>query len=281
MATTVNDPPLTAEEVQAFLDGGFLRLPGVLAAAELDAVRSDMDELMRTAAPREDFRFAAGHRDGSQVLVRIDYVVDKSPAARAMLAHPLVLAATEQLAGRDFFPTQDAMVLKMPGQGIAVPWHRDRASTDDYPAEVPVFIADYYLDDADEDTCLWAVAGSHRWPDGHTREALQRMNDGGFSTTGATAVLMRAGDVLLHNVRLLHGSPPNESDKLRRVLYYTMHTAHVEWGLRSAHSRVHRRQTEGAAGVYSGASGRALRGDRTGVPLPPAGGVGQGTAGAR
>ena len=35
--------------------------------------------------------------------------------------------------------------------------------------------------------------------------------------------------VLLHNVRLLHGSPPNVSGKLRRVVYYTFHTVHVEW----------------------------------------------------
>ena len=40
---------------------------------------------------------------------------------------------------------------------------------------------------------------------------------------------LRAGDVLFHNVRLLHGSLPNASAKLRRVVYYTFHTVHVEW----------------------------------------------------
>ena len=70
------------------------------------------------------------------------------------------------------------MVLKMPGQGIAVPWHRDRASTDDYPTEPPVFIADFYVDDADMDTCIWVVPGSHKWSDARTAEAISRSATG-------------------------------------------------------------------------------------------------------
>ena len=220
---------LTADQINSFIENGFLRLPAVLNKEELHAVRSEMDGLMESATPREDFSFSQGHRDGSQILRRIEYVIDKSPAARAMLGNPKMLSASEQIAGKDFFPTQDAMVLKMPGQGIAVPWHRDNASTDDYPAEVPVFIADFYLDEADDDTCLWVIPKSHRLSDSDTQERLKVLNHKGFSFEGASKVLMQPGDVLLHNVRLLHGSPPNESAKLRRTIYYTVHTVHVEW----------------------------------------------------
>ena len=31
---------------------------------------------------------------------------------------------------------------------------------------------------------------------------------------------MKAGDVLIHNVRLVHGSYPNNSDQLRRTIYF-------------------------------------------------------------
>ena len=102
-------------------------------------------------------------------------------------------------------------------------------STDTYPAEPPVFIADFYLDDADRDTCIWVVPGSHRWSDARTAAAIAERNRDGFSTRGAEPMPLRAGDVLFHNVRLLHGSPPNVADKLRRVVYYTFHTVHVEW----------------------------------------------------
>lgn len=221
---------VTDREVRSFRERGWLALPGMLGSGELAAMRSDMERITAAARPGvEDFLFGAGHLDGSEVLRRIQYVIDKSVAARAMLGHPGVLAAVEAIAGPDLFPTQDAMVLKMPGQGIAVPWHRDRSSTDDYPSEPPVFIADFYLDDADRDTCIWVMTGSHRWSDARTRDEIARLNRGGFSTEGAEPVLLNAGDVLLHNVRLLHGSPPNASPKLRRVVYYTFHTVHVEW----------------------------------------------------
>jgi ectoine hydroxylase-related dioxygenase (phytanoyl-CoA dioxygenase family) len=222
--------PITDHEVQTFRERGWLVLPGMLGGDELTAMRADMDGLAgRARRGLEDFLFGSGHLDGAEVLRRIQYVVDKSPAARAMMGHPGVLRAVEAIAGPDLFPTQDAMVLKLPGQGIAVPWHRDRASTDDYPSEPPVFIADFYLDDADRDTCIWVITGSHRWSDAYTGDAIARLNRDGFSTEGAQPVLLNAGDVLLHNVRLLHGSPPNESSKLRRVVYYTFHTVHVEW----------------------------------------------------
>jgi ectoine hydroxylase-related dioxygenase (phytanoyl-CoA dioxygenase family) len=216
--------------VQSFRDNGWLVLSGCVGEQELAAMRADMDRVAGEAHPdAPDYSYGSGHLDGAKVLRRIEYVIDKSQAARAMMGHPRVLAAVEQLAGADLFPTQDAMVLKMPGQGIAVPWHRDNASTDAYPAEPPVFIADFYLDDADRDTCIWVVPGSHRWSDARTAAAIAERNQDGFSTRGAEPMPLRAGDVLFHNVRLLHGSLPNASAKLRRVVYYTFHTVHVEW----------------------------------------------------
>ena len=221
---------LTANQVSQFNETGWLVLPAMLGSDELSALHSDMDQLARRASPGlEDFSFGVGHEDGSDILRRVEYVTDKSKAARAMMGHPIVLAAVERIAGPDLFPTQDAMVLKMPGQGIAVPWHRDNASTDEYPSDPPVFIADFYLDEADLDTCLWVRPGSHRLTDAETLEATERFNRDGVSTEDAEPVLLHAGDVLLHNVRLLHGSPPNTSSKLRRVIYYTFHTVHVEW----------------------------------------------------
>ena len=274
---------LSDVEVQSFRDSGSLVLSGCLGDGELAAMRADMDRVAGEAHPdAPDYLYGAGHLDGSQVLRRIQYVVDKSPAARAMMGHPRVLAAVEQIAGPDLFPTQDAMVLKMPGQGIAVPWHRDRASTDDYPVEPPVFIADFYVDDADLDTCIWVVPGSHRWSDARTAAAIAERNRDGFSTRGAEPMPLRAGDVLFHNVRLLHGSPPNVADKLRRVVYYTFHTDRAHRvGARPVQPRVHYRQAEGAARLYPRAPHHALRRRRSRLRLPAAGGPRQGPSGRR
>ena len=75
---------IAAREVDIFRERGWLVLPGVLGGDELAALRADMERLTRQAHPGlEDFLFGAGHLDGSEVLRRIQYVVDKSPAARA------------------------------------------------------------------------------------------------------------------------------------------------------------------------------------------------------
>jgi hypothetical protein len=39
---------------------------------------------------------------------------------------------------------------------------------------------------------------------------------------------MQPGDVLFHNILVLHGSPANVGGRLRRVVYYEFRAAHVE-----------------------------------------------------
>lgn len=92
---------------------------------------------------------------------------------------------------------------------------------------------DFYLDDADEDTCLWVIPGSHRWDVEQAQRWLAERRDSDqtkehFRASGAVPVLMQAGDVLFHNILLLHGSPYNLSSNLRRVVYYEFRAAHVE-----------------------------------------------------
>ena len=43
-----------------------------------------------------------------------------------------------------------------------------------------MFISDFYLDDADLDTCIWVVPGSHEWSDARTAEAIAERNRDGL-----------------------------------------------------------------------------------------------------
>lgn len=218
---------ITDDEKQAFLDNGYLALRNVLSDEELRRMRRAMDELMEQAADETlndpDFAYSPGHKTGRKVLNRIEYVIDKKEAARVLLGHPFVLRSVEKIMGPDLIPTWDSMVLKMPGEGIVVPWHRDAGM--DQQGDTPIFNVDFYLDEADLDTCVWAYPGSHLWPQEEIDAVVKR---DGFSTEGATPIPMRPGDVLLHNILVLHGSPPNSSGKLRRVVYYEFRTAHTE-----------------------------------------------------
>jgi ectoine hydroxylase-related dioxygenase (phytanoyl-CoA dioxygenase family) len=219
---------ITAEQEAFFLENGYLLLENLLSCAELSALSSDADALIAKSSqqpPPPHYNLSNGHVSGKPVLRRIDYPIDMSETFRALLGHPFILRSVERLQGRSFIPTWDAMVIKMPYEGIQVPWHQDAAVA--FAGEEPIFNVDFYLDDADRDTAVWVIPGSHRWPAEKVRAALA--NPTQFPKEGAFPVPVKAGSVLFHNIKLLHGSPPNSGPKTRRVIYYEFRPAPVEF----------------------------------------------------
>lgn len=220
---------ISDQQAQSFLDNGYVILRGVIAGEELRRLRDETDELVKYGSAQvradPDFSYGRGHVTGEQVLRRIEYVLDKSDACKVLLGHPFILRSVEKLCGKDFIPTWDSMVIKVPGQGIVVPWHRDAGTQ--FVGDTPIFNVDFYLDEADEKTCVWLIPGSHKWSVERTQEEIDRRNSD-FSVEGAVPALMQPGDVLLHDILVLHGSPANSSNYLRRVIYYEFRTARVE-----------------------------------------------------
>ncbi|MCS7309456.1 MAG: phytanoyl-CoA dioxygenase family protein [Armatimonadetes bacterium] len=236
--STTNRLVITDEERDFFLQNGYLILRGVLQGEELRRIQQAMQELVNygSAEVRDnpDYMYGAGPKSGKPVLRRIEYVIDKRDEMKVLLGHPFILRSVEKVIGKDFIPTWDSMVLKMPGEGIIVRWHRDAGT--ECVGDTPIFNVDFYLDEADEDTCLWVLPGSHLWEVERVQQwfSEHREQDNtkeDFQASGAVPVLMQPGDVLFHNILLLHGSPYNLSDKLRRVVYYEFRAAHTEYEL--------------------------------------------------
>lgn len=234
----MNRQVISDEEAQFFHDNGYLIIRGVLQGEELHRVRAAMDELTAygTAEVRDhpDFFYGTGHKSGQPVLRRIEYVIDKRDEMKVLLGHPFILRSVEKLQGKDLIPTWDSMVLKLPGEGMIVPWHRDAGT--ECVGDTPIFNVDFYLDEADEDTCVWIMPGSNKWSKeeidawlAEHREQDKFLDD--FRRSGAVPALMQPGDVIFHNILVLHGSPSNTSEKLRRVVYYEFRSAHVEEAL--------------------------------------------------
>jgi ectoine hydroxylase-related dioxygenase (phytanoyl-CoA dioxygenase family) len=221
---------LSDAEAAAFRGAGALVVRGLLAPGELAALRAQTLPLVERAAAERvrdiDTQYKRHAASGREVPFRIEYVVDKLPACRALLGHPFVLRSVERLQGRDFVPTWDSMVFKLAGAGAAIDWHRD-AGTDQCDPGVPIFNVDVYLDGSDASNCLWALPGSNRWSDAEAERECARRNAGGFATDGALRLPLEPGDALLHDILLVHGSPPAASG-LRRVLYYEFRPADVE-----------------------------------------------------
>jgi phytanoyl-CoA hydroxylase len=220
---------ITDAQAQDFKRQGLLLIRNLLGGEELAALRHETAELVeRAVAERpddpwvEDVVYRQHEITGRRVPSRVEYVVDKTPACRALLGHPFILRSVEKLQGRHFIPTWDSMVFKLGGQGAEIAWHRDAGR--EHVGHAPIFNVDFYLDESDLTNCLWAIPGSNHWTDADAAARIRALSEPQFHTQGATPVCMQPGDVLLHDILLIHGSPAATS-QLRRVIYYEFRPA--------------------------------------------------------
>lgn len=220
---------ITDEQAQFFRENGFLVIRGVLQNEELKAVQDDMQVLLEKGIQGvegdNDYQYGKGAKTGGNVLKRIEYVVDKSDAAKALLAHPFILNSVEKLQGNSFIPTWDSMVIKMPNEGIIVPWHRDAERPTGCKDDRPIFNMDFYLDSADLKSCLWVIPGSNTWTVEASKERCSRE---GFSTEDAIPVPLEAGDAIIHDITVVHGSPSGDGNALRRTVYFEFRPGEIE-----------------------------------------------------
>ena len=154
---------LTDEQAQLFRDSGLLVVRNVLSPAELAAMRAATLPLVERAergTDDPDYFYKAHEETGERTPFRVEYVIDKTDAGKALLGHPFVLRSVEKLQGRNFVPTWDAMVFKREGMGVAIPWHRDAGVAHTREEVAPIFNVDFYLDEADLTNCLWGIPGS-------------------------------------------------------------------------------------------------------------------------
>jgi ectoine hydroxylase-related dioxygenase (phytanoyl-CoA dioxygenase family) len=222
---------ITDEQAQYFLDNGFLVIRNVIGGEELKRIQQEMMGLVEKGAAGvkgdPDFMYGKGAKTGQDVLRRVEYVIDKSDPMKALLGHPFILRSVERLQGRNFIPTWDSMVLKMPDEGIVVPWHRDGKIDERITDPRPIFNVDFYLDEADMKSCLWVIPGSNHWPQEKVDARVR--NKAEFDTSDAIPVPMQPGDVIFHDIKVLHGSPSGDGNALRRTVYYEFRAGEVEW----------------------------------------------------
>ena len=224
---------ITEPQAQFFRDNGLLVVRNVLRGAELKAMQEQtqplVDRAMKEKPKDPDYMYKKHELTGEQVPFRIEYVIDKTTAGKALLGHPFILRSVEKIQGRNFIPTWDSMVFKQPGAGAAIPWHRDDG-TGNGADRSHIFNVDFYLDGSDMTNCLWGILGSNKWSQAEADATVKKLNDApaSFSTDDrCVPILMNPGDVIFHNILVLHGSPAAQS-KLRRVVYYEFRPGEIE-----------------------------------------------------
>ncbi|MFC7844337.1 phytanoyl-CoA dioxygenase family protein [Streptomyces sp. NPDC057382] len=220
-ATAMSPHHLTPEQVAFFDEHGYLvlrdRIPEDLLGRLKRAAEHWTASALRPPQDEQDYHFA--DRPGGRVLFRVDYLHGKREAASLeLLGSPAVLGIAETLAGPNFVPTYESLVLKQEGDGAPVPWHQDAV----HPRTHRIFNVDVYLDASrSAEGALRVVPGSQR----HKADICTLTTRHGWDVPGAVTVEMEPGDVLVHDVMLVHGSASVRGNRLRRTLYYEFRAA--------------------------------------------------------
>ena len=220
---TTNDPNLLVESAQfaylatRFHRDGYLHLPQVLSAEELAALQRDSGRIIdggwRGVDPQSDAFHDILADTGEDVFHRVQYVFPKvhENSFLILLAQPFLLGLIEHLVGPDFLCGAEALVFKAPRNGREVPVHTD-CDLKDRRLGPLIFNVDYYLDDSSlENGCLYIAPGSHNAP-------IWDVAALGFDYPGLVPLPARAGDVVIHNVRTVHGSHRSRGTAARAVL---------------------------------------------------------------
>ena len=165
----------------------------------------------------EDLAFAK--RPNSEVFFRVNYLHNKDEdASLELLGSPQVLAVAESLCGADFVPTYESMVFKKSGDGEKIPWHQDAVHTRAHR----VFNFDLYLDPSKIGGGALRVVPKSQL---EIQDACAVAERYGWDQPGVIQVELEAGDVLLHDVMVLHGSERTLGQALRRTIYYEFRAA--------------------------------------------------------
>ncbi|MEU6405898.1 phytanoyl-CoA dioxygenase family protein [Streptomyces sp. NPDC046985] len=224
--STVNSASLqlTSEEIDSYDENGYLilrdRIPEDLVRRLADASKrwiADSRRAGESSPTGGDYHFA--DRPSGRVPFRVDYLHAKNePVSLELLGCPEVLAVAESLAGPNFVPTYESLVFKEKGDGAAIPWHQDAV----HPRSHRIFNVDVYLDASRAgEGALRVIPGSQK----QKADVCVLAEEFGWNPPEAVTVEMRPGDVLVHDVMLVHGSEAVLGNRLRRTLYYEFRPA--------------------------------------------------------
>ena len=135
--------------------------------------------------------------------------------------HPKILDYVESILGPDFFLWGTQFFSKEPRDGKTTPWHQDAFYWPLSPHKAAtVWLA---FSDSDEGNgAMMVVPGSHRAGKLKYRKTTQDsdvldmvLEHGEFRESNAVPLILKAGQISLHDDNIIHGSAPNYSDRLR------------------------------------------------------------------
>ena len=142
-----------------------------------------------------------------------------SDACLRLYGHPGLLTVAASILGDDFVPYNEVAFVKEPGLGPSVAWHQDgtthwNAPDWDQGAHGFNFMTQLYPSTAAN--CVWVLPGSHKRGKADIKKMVAEA--GSDRIEGAVPMLCDAGDTIVTNRQLVHGSFANSSSDRRITL---------------------------------------------------------------
>ena len=223
---------VTGAHVAQFHQQGYLIVENAFTPQEVQTALDGMYHLLSGAV--EDFNGVQYERASAGVAVeelspeeKQDYVrkfmsfVDYDERLNEFAHHPLLLALVERLIGDAPVLFQSMALLKPPRLGRDKPWHQDHAYFH-FELDAKVVGCWIALDHATiENGCMVIAPGSHlQGPVVHFRRRDWQICDTDVDNSGAVAVPLKPGGLLIFQSLLHHGTPPNSTGLRRRALQF-------------------------------------------------------------
>jgi len=153
------------------------------------------------------------------IVERLDGNLHLMDECLRLYGHPGLLAVAAAILGEDFVPYNEVTFVKEPGLGPSVAWHRDGMTHWDSPdwdmgAHGFNFMTQLYPSTAGNG--VWVLPGTHR--DRKTDIKKMMADAGSDRIPDAVPLLCDAGDTIVTNRQLVHGSFANSSPDRRVTL---------------------------------------------------------------
>ncbi len=239
---------IAQEQVDFFIEQGYLAVPDLISADELDELKEDIVKVARGGYPCENIEPVSEAIDDAEVLKTVLCIHQPhfvSPVIEKYVRHPKICGVLSQITAAHL-PWWDGSVKCMQSMYFVKPpqfqgqaWHQDEVyiPTRDRSL-IGAWIA---VDDAtQENGCLWIIPGSHRTGYLYPQRDHERPEEFdfapesyGFDESVEVPVEVKAGTLVFFNGYLLHRSRKNHSGVYRRVLvnHYCNAWSLLPWSL--------------------------------------------------
>lgn len=198
----------------SFAEQGYLELPAYFDAALLERYTDEL--LSWPEVPGQHMVYYETTSEGARRVTRIENFEPYHPGLAELLER--ARETVGELFGEPAVLFKDKINFKPPG-GAGFDWHQDvQAGWERYGSlHISVMLP---IDRCTpENGCLEVAPGRHR--EGMLGPSWEPLSDATVATLERVPLLTGAGDAVLFDSFLPHGSGPNRTDQGRRVLYAT------------------------------------------------------------